>query len=181
MTMDQVIDAAHLARQREWSQQTFGPGTRLLGVIDHIRKELVEVEQASGDLSEWVDVLIIAFDGAMRSGSGPQQIIDAIKDKMTRNAARTWPDWRTMSPDTAIEHVRAVEAPNGCPGWSVTPMELAEWFHNEYERLAPRFNYKTRKASAVPWGHVPAGNRRLMIAVATSVLLKWFPEHERVR
>jgi len=39
-----AIDAAHLARQREWSTRTFGPGPRTKGVIDHIRKELHEIE-----------------------------------------------------------------------------------------------------------------------------------------
>lgn len=107
---EQDIDAAHLARQREWSQETFGPGDRLHGVLDHIRKECGEVAQASeqGDdtLPEWVDIVILAFDGAWRSGATPQQIIDAIKAKQARNEARTWPDWRLASPDHAIEHVR---------------------------------------------------------------------------
>ena len=100
-----VIDAAHLANQREWSGNTFGPGTRLLGVLDHIRKELQEIQASPGDVEEWVDVIILAFDGAWRAGWEPQQIIDAIKAKQARNEARTWPDWRTSSPDHAIEHL----------------------------------------------------------------------------
>lgn len=100
-----VIDAAHLTRQRAWSEATFGPGTRLLGVLDHIRKELLEIEQAPEDVEEWVDVIILAFDGAWRAGWEPQQIIDAIKAKQAKNEDRSWPDWRTASPDHAIEHV----------------------------------------------------------------------------
>lgn len=100
------IDAEHLTHQREWSLRTFGPGTRLLGVLDHIRKELKEIEADPADVSEWVDVIILAFDGAWRAGGEPQQIIDAIKAKQAKNEARTWPDWRTMSADAAIEHVR---------------------------------------------------------------------------
>jgi hypothetical protein len=102
-----VIDATHLERQRQWSAETFGPGTRALGVIDHIRKELAEIEADPTDLAEWVDVVILAFDGAWRAGWEPQQIIDAIKAKQAKNEARTWPDWRTMSPDQAIEHDRS--------------------------------------------------------------------------
>lgn len=102
-----VIDAAHLARQRAWSERTFGPGTRLLGVLDHIRKELDEIKASPGDVEEWVDVLILAFDGAWRAGWEPQEILDAIKAKQAKNEAREWPDWRTASPDQAIEHVRA--------------------------------------------------------------------------
>jgi len=36
--------AAHLQRQRDWSARTFGPGSRAMGVVDHIRKELREIE-----------------------------------------------------------------------------------------------------------------------------------------
>ena len=110
---DWVIDADHLAHQREWSEETFGPGTRLLGVLDHIRKELAEIEADPTDLSEWVDVIILAFDGAWRAGWEPQQIIDAIKAKQAKNEARTWPDWRTMSADRAIEHDRSADGENG--------------------------------------------------------------------
>lgn len=106
-----VIDAAHLARQREFSERAFGPGARLLGVLDHIRKELAEIEADPADLGEWVDVLILAFDGAWRAGHEPQAIIDAIRAKQARNEARTWPDWRTASPDKAIEHVRPDKQP----------------------------------------------------------------------
>jgi hypothetical protein len=103
-----VIDAAHLERQRSWSTNTFGPGARIQGVLDHIRKELVEVEANPSDLSEWADVLILAFDGAWRAGGEPQEIIDAVIAKQTRNEGRTWPDWRTQPLDKAIEHDRNV-------------------------------------------------------------------------
>lgn len=105
----QTIDAAHLVRQRDFSLATFGPGARPLGVIDHIRKELLEIEAAPADLGEWVDVAILAFDGALRAGHEPQAIIDAIKAKQARNEARTWPDWRGMDPNKAIEHDRTGE------------------------------------------------------------------------
>ena len=102
-----AIDANHIDRQRAFSEATFGPGSRLHGVTDHIAKELVEVREAApNNLDEWVDVIILAFDGAWRSGADSQQIIDAIKAKQARNEQRKWPDWRTAEPDKAIEHVR---------------------------------------------------------------------------
>jgi hypothetical protein len=104
-----VIDAAHLTRQREWSEITFGPGARTLGVLNHIRSELDEIEADPTDLEEWVDVVILAFDGAWRAGWEPQEIIDAIVAKQSKNEARTWPDWRTMSQDQAIEHDRSTD------------------------------------------------------------------------
>lgn len=107
-----AVDAAHLSHQRDWSRRTFGPGSREAGVIDHIRKELLEIETAeSGEdkLAEWVDVVILALDGAWRCGGNPQQILDAVHAKQARNEARVWPDWRTMSADKAIEHDRSAD------------------------------------------------------------------------
>lgn len=101
-----VIDAQHLANQQLWSEKTFGPGNRTKGVIGHIRKELKEIEDDPFDLSEWVDVVILALDGAWRAGYKPQEIIDAIVTKQAKNEKRNWPDWRIMSEDEAIEHIK---------------------------------------------------------------------------
>ncbi len=97
---------AHLRRQREFSAVTFGPGPRLKGVVAHIRKELHEIEAKPNDLDEWVDVVLLALDGAWRAGHGPEVIAAAIAAKQARNEARTWPDWRTASDDQPIEHDR---------------------------------------------------------------------------
>lgn len=112
VTRDGFLDlAAHLHRQRAFSKATFGPGARTQGVLDHIRKELREIEARPDDLSEWIDVAILAFDGAMRAGWTPEQVTAALVDKQERNERRSWPDWRTADPDKAIEHVR--QAPGG--------------------------------------------------------------------
>lgn len=97
----------HLEHQRAWSIQTFGPEQRVAGVLDHIRKELKEIEADPSDVSEWVDVLILAFDGAWRAGWEPREIVQAIQDKQAKNEARSWPDWRTADPNKAIEHDRS--------------------------------------------------------------------------
>lgn len=98
--------AAHVNRQRRWSAKTFGPGARSKGVVDHIRKELLEIEADPTDLTEWIDVMILAIDGAWRSGATTEQLIAALAAKQAKNEARQWPDWRTRSEDTAICHVR---------------------------------------------------------------------------
>lgn len=100
------IDAAHLAHQREWSRETFGPGSRIEGVLDHITKEIAEVRAKPDDITEWADLAILTFDGALRQGFEPEEIIAAIKAKQSKNEGRTWPDWRTADPNKAIEHVR---------------------------------------------------------------------------
>lgn len=97
---------AMLHAQREWSTETFGPGSRLAGVLAHIRKELKEVEAAPEDVEEWIDVVILAFDGAWRAGHDPEAIVTALLAKYAKNRARDWPDWRTADPDAPIEHVR---------------------------------------------------------------------------
>jgi len=106
---------AHLRRQSEWSARTFGPGDRTLGVVDHIHRELAEVvadRNAGRDtLPEWIDVAILAFDGAWRSGATPEQIAEALAAKQAKNECRSWPDWRTADPDKAIEHDRSNEKP----------------------------------------------------------------------
>ncbi|MCB4365433.1 DUF550 domain-containing protein [Hydrogenophaga taeniospiralis] len=103
----------HLHRQIAFSERTFGPGDRTAGVCDHIRKELREVQDdaAAGlpTLAEWVDVIILAFDGAWRSGATPEQITKAIVAKQSKNEGRKWPDWRTADPTKAIEHDRTSE------------------------------------------------------------------------
>jgi len=48
--------------------------------------------------------------------------------------------------------------------------QLAERFHETYERLAPEYGYETRKESAVPWCDVPDSNKRLMVAVCRELL-----------
>lgn len=113
-----------LSRQAQFSARTFGPGARTKGVIDHLRKEISEVEKNPSDLLEWIDVAILAFDGAWRQlaygefvkAKPPETEQDFNKlaavicglylMKLRRNRQRTWPDWRTQSPDKAIEHDR---------------------------------------------------------------------------
>jgi len=97
----------HLYRQIQWSIATFGPANRrgTEGVIDHIRKEIEEVQADPGDLEEWVDLILLSFDGAWRSGHIPLEIIEAIEAKQFKNENRKWPDWRTAESGKAIEHI----------------------------------------------------------------------------
>lgn len=52
---------------------------------------------------------------------------------------------------------------------TTTAKHVAELFHENYERLALEFGYKTREASAVPWSDVPDNNRLLMEATSAAV------------
>lgn len=66
-TVDRFDLVKHLRRQRAFSLHTFGPGHRTQGVLNHIRKELTELEAEPLELSEWIDVVLLALDGAWRS------------------------------------------------------------------------------------------------------------------
>jgi hypothetical protein len=120
----------HLTRQVAFSRATFGPSERTEGVIDHIRKELVEVEECTTSAEraeEWVDVVILALDGLTRaireshrdgtvsdvfdpfepdSGRIARVATGMILGKQNRNELRDWPDWRTAPADKAIEHTK---------------------------------------------------------------------------
>lgn len=102
---------AHLQRQRAFSEKAFGPGPRTKGITEHIRKELLEIEAAPNDLGEWIDVILLALDGAWRCGGTPDRIIDGIVAKQTKNEGRTWPDWRLYGQDKAVEHDRSKDVP----------------------------------------------------------------------
>lgn len=94
----------YLKRQWLWSKQTFGPGKRTRGIIQHIGKELLEIEAKPEDLSEWVDVMILAMDGYWRHGGTPGQLMHDLQAKQNKNFARIWPT--PKSEDDAIEHER---------------------------------------------------------------------------
>ncbi|MGM0703846.1 MAG: dATP/dGTP pyrophosphohydrolase domain-containing protein [Pseudomonadota bacterium] len=104
---------AHMERQIAFSTRAFGPGDRTQGVIDHIRKELLEIESAPDDLEEWIDVVLLALDGAWRAGYSPDQVTSALEGKLHKNEQRKWPDWRTVDRTKAIEHDRATEGQGG--------------------------------------------------------------------
>lgn len=99
----------HLARQAAWSLQTFGPGARTFGLLSHIRSELDEISAQPDDLYEWIDVVILAFDGAWRAGYTPEQIAEALAAKQAKNETRTWPNWQDYNQDTAINHMKDPE------------------------------------------------------------------------
>ena len=108
--------AAYITRQEEWSAKTFGHGVRTKGITAHIRKELLEIEAAPHDVEEWVDVVILALDGAWRAGYSPEQICAALDAKQAKNFQRTYP--MPLSDDHPGEHIREVSntKPSGGKG-----------------------------------------------------------------
>ncbi len=99
----------YMSRLTKWSESTFGPGKRTESIIDHIRKEFVEIKADPSDAGEWIDVVAMALDGARRSGATPLEIVTGLMSKQVKNENRVWPDWRTADPCKAIEHDRSSE------------------------------------------------------------------------
>lgn len=97
-----------MTQKIEWSERTFGPGRRTIGLAKHIRKELQEVEAAPDDLEEWIDVALLALDGAWRTGATAEQVLAALEAKQAKIQLRTYP----KTPETeASEHLRDGEKP----------------------------------------------------------------------
>ena len=106
VNQDHVDLVGHLRRQREFSLKTFGPGMRTDGVVNHICDELIEVLQNPLDVVEWVDIVLLALDGALRTGAAPKQIAEALLAKQSINENRSWPDWRNVPECQPIEHLK---------------------------------------------------------------------------
>ncbi len=98
----------HIERQKVFSLENFGPGNaeeKVDGIVDHIRKELIEVLENPMDTYEWIDIVLLALDGAARTGSSAKDICFVLGFKQTINEERDWPDYRNAEPGKAIEHI----------------------------------------------------------------------------
>lgn len=95
----------YVERQKEWSEKTFGPGPRTEGVLKHIEKEIAEVRAAPSDMDEWLDIVMLALDGAWRAGHSTKDICDGLERLQMRNMyRRNWPP--PAPPDQPNEHIR---------------------------------------------------------------------------
>lgn len=92
-----------------WSSATFGipKATDTQKLLKHIRKELVEIENTPRDVYEWVDVMILAIDGAYRNGHSAKEIATALVMKQRKNQTRTWVI--PADPTQPNEHDRSYE------------------------------------------------------------------------
>ena len=97
--------ADFLSKQIVWSKKTFGSSKRTLGIIKHIRKELIEIKKKPEDLSEWIDVIILALDGYWRHGGKPEEIMLHLYEKQKTNFNRVYP--YPTSENEPSEHIRS--------------------------------------------------------------------------
>lgn len=97
----------YLRRQELWSARTFGQGAQTVEITKHIQKELAEILAQPNDLTEWIDVVILALDGYWRAGGDPDAIMDYLQAKQNVNFTRAWQAPRDGEP---TEHDRTGEA-----------------------------------------------------------------------
>lgn len=111
-------------RKAAHSIAAFGPRQTDEGILDHMAKEAEEVRSAKSikdKQREWVDMFHLSIDGLLRSliregyttARAASEAVHMIRTKQTTLEMREWPDWRTVSPDKAIEHVRTEEPKDG--------------------------------------------------------------------
>lgn len=98
-----------LKKKNLWSVETFGPSKGTEGVVRHIESELAEVKANPTDVTEWIDIILLAFDGAFRAGHTAEQVVTALIQKQAKNTRRQWPDWRTKKEGEFSSHVKGIE------------------------------------------------------------------------
>lgn len=96
-----IVDAERIIG--EWSLATFGPGERFRPHIEHIRRELTELENCKTSTAvaeEMADVLILLLGFAYRNGV---DLAEELERKHAVNLERRW-----CKPDAmgVTEHVR---------------------------------------------------------------------------
>jgi hypothetical protein len=98
-----------LRKKNIWSVQTFGRSNGIEGVLRHIESEITEVRANPTDVTEWIDIILLAFDGAFRSGYTAEQVVSALIQKQAKNVRRQWPDWRTKKEGEFSSHIKGIE------------------------------------------------------------------------
>ena len=109
-----------LINKARWSLDTFGTGARTKGLTEHIRKELLEIEEAPEDLLEWIDVFMLATDGFWRAYTAHHtseeeityDVLERAAEKFcylmmykdNLNRSRKWP--KPTSQDHCNEHIK---------------------------------------------------------------------------
>jgi len=89
--------------QIPWSKETFGWGKRTEGLLRHIELEIAEVRQNPDDPEEWIDIVMLALDGAWRTGYTAEEVIYILLKKMAIVRGRKYKT--PLSQDEVSEHV----------------------------------------------------------------------------
>ena len=109
----------YLLRHMEWGWHTFGApadGRGPLGPLDHIKKELKEIEEDPSDLKEWIDLIILSIDGMLRAGASPGAVLMLYPEPYSHG--------KEIYPTEAMEdvidyvHIPLTATPDSVPMWA---------------------------------------------------------------
>ena len=90
-----------LARKNRWSKETF-PTVTVDGVLNHIEEEIKEIKAKPDDLEEWIDLILLAFDGVHRAGFTPHELIKMLEYKQDKNTKR---NWNAVNSEGYVKHI----------------------------------------------------------------------------
>jgi len=155
---------AFIQRQKEFSLKAFGPAGRAVGILNHVKKEIKEIEQDPEDATEWVDVILLSFDRLWRMGYEPSQIAELLQTKLIKNENRTWPDWNNMSEEDAIEHDRTGEITVTSKG--------ADLIHQERIEQIAKHGFNNSRDAKFYW----ADELRQAAIYCITLDDKWYPK-----
>ena len=96
----------------EWSDEMMGPGPRLATGLEHLRRELAEIEADPKNPEEYADALMILYDVARREGITAPMIRAAAFRKLEINKTRRW----AAGADGVIEHVKETKSGKATDG-----------------------------------------------------------------
>jgi len=90
----------------EWQNATFGIRSNPMPPLYHLQKEISEELLADPyNVMEYADCFLLLFNAASLAHLSPQRLLQAVRQKLEINKARTWgkPD-----ADGVVEHVKEV-------------------------------------------------------------------------
>ena len=82
--LGELQDRVILFQRRNFPDQT------LAAKLEHLRREVVELQDNPRDLSEWADVFILILGSANKAGLAAPELIALAHEKMAINENRKW-------------------------------------------------------------------------------------------
>jgi hypothetical protein len=96
----------YVEQQINWSKSTFADHPNLDSILSHIEEEIAEIRENPTDPYEWIDIIILALEGAWRiAGLTPEEVALYLRSKQEINSQRSWPDITTYPKGKPIGHL----------------------------------------------------------------------------
>ena len=90
---------------KSWTEKQF-PSRNMRSILNHLRKEIAELEEAPDDIMEFADCFMLLFDAASYQGLHMSDIWRAMGEKLEINKARKW---GKPNSEGFVEHIKQSE------------------------------------------------------------------------